>query len=159
MYGRYSSDKEFRNLISSPPCLFVFSSPSKRVISAVSAVSRNFTVVLTSHSAYKYKLPEQPCQVSPLLYDTYLTAPSQPASAFSPLPNLQASKSVTVNVVPKRFSRCALPCNSSAKSSSAGSHHPAHIGRGRGGEGAHHPRAVTSLVCTSAKGHIRLSMT
>lgn len=67
------------------PSSFVcaFFPPTKRVISAASADSRDFIVELISHSvAYKHKMPAQICQVFSLLHDTYLSVPSLPVSCL-----------------------------------------------------------------------------
>lgn len=62
-----------------PSFVCAFFPPPKRVISAASAVSRDFIVELISHSAvYKQKMPAQICQVSSLLHDTNLSVPSLP---------------------------------------------------------------------------------
>lgn len=67
--------------MNSPPPSFVcaFFPPTKGVISAASAVSRDFIVELISHSMpYKHKMPAQICQASSLLPDSYLSVPSLP---------------------------------------------------------------------------------
>lgn len=149
---RQCSEKEFRNLISPPPFLFVFSPPKKRVISAASAVGRNFTVQFISYIAYKYKMTVQTHCASSLLYDTYLSAPSTPVFCLFPLPCLQVSKSVTASAMPKHFSRCGFPLHQlypatlCIRGVRRGSHHPAHPAGGRDGE---HINPEHTLGCTS----------
>lgn len=87
-----------------------FLPPQKRVISAASAVSRDFIVELISHSAvYKQKMPAQICQVSSLLHDTNLSVPSLPF----PLSHVSRPSSHSLPVLCQSTSpRAAFLCTS-----------------------------------------------